>query len=222
MATYSFEGRLLRENATTTVQRGSPAPRLERVNVRIALTGGCAPVVALLSATFGISAVSPASPSPKHDGAPQMFSRTEFSRAIDRLEDHAGGSVRLLDVALSTTTADFVYETKGHEVDFKVAVHGRRVAKGQSIAIGGSPFGLSTVDAGIPQRLITQIRKRPHLRRFAPDLVDLAAVLSGRPEWLVSGETDSLFLMFTANAHGHRLRQTCSQPLPKASQPVGC
>jgi hypothetical protein len=151
-----------------------------------------------------------------------MFSRIEFSRAIDRLKDHAGGSVRLLDVALSTTTADFLYETNGHEVNLKVAVHGRRVAKGRSMVAGGRAFGLSIVHPGIPQGLIRQIRKRPGLRRFVAEIVDLAAVFSRSPEWQVIGKTDSLFLTFKANAHGHRLRQTCAQPLPKPSQPVGC
>lgn len=128
------------------------------MNVRTTLTGGGAAVVALLSATFGISAASPTSPSPKQDGATQMFSRREFSRAIDRLEDHAGGSVKLLDVALAATTADFLYETSGHEVNFKVAVHGRRVANGRSIVLGGRTFGLSIVRAGVPQELVRQIR----------------------------------------------------------------
>lgn len=131
---------VLRVKATTVAQLGSPGPTLERMNVRMTLTGGCA--MALLSATFGISAASPTSPGPKRDRATQMFARKEFSRAIDRLKDHARGLVRLLDVALSTTTADFLYETNGRQVNFKVAVHGTRVAKGRSIVAGGRAFGL--------------------------------------------------------------------------------
>jgi hypothetical protein len=184
---------VLRVKATTVAQVGSPGPTLERMNVRMTLTGGCAAVVALLSATFGISAASPTSPGPKRDRATQMFARKEFSRAIDRLKNHAGGSVKLLDVALSTTTADFLYETNGRQVNFKVAVHGARVAKGRSIVVGGRAFGLPVVHTGIPQGLIRQIRKRPGLRRFVPEIVDLGAMFSRSPEWQVTGKTDSSY-----------------------------
>jgi hypothetical protein len=150
-----------------------------------------------------------------------MFSAKNLSTAIGRFEKHVGRSARLMDVALTSTSATFEYERGGVGRDYTVTVPGAPPPRGEVFCAGCASFTVSAVLTNVPSALIRRVRRRPGLAHYIVWSIDISG-FDGPLRWTLNGRTRVRFVAFSADKHGHHLRQTCSEPLPPAHQPIGC
>jgi len=147
-------------------------------------------------------------------GGPQgerVVSESQFGPVVRKLRAQAGAEARLVSVTLRPDSVEFEVVSRGRARGYRWRRGDDRLmtyevgGSGQAGQASNTPYGMSLLDTGAPERIAAQISKAEH-GDFHLSIGDLQRADSGKVVWVMRGTIGERGVAWYASPAGRMVR----------------